>query len=143
MHRKVKPSDKEHLNWLPKLSYFKNDFFLAAAGFLILEKYSMGTSHSPCNLFSYGLTFFSFMQNKPTPCFLILRAGMPPPKKSQQKPPNARRKNNIIMSSLELARLAPFPKFFECIILILRNLLACFDTCPRLCCSSASLLPWP
>jgi len=40
--RQVKSSDREPLNWLPKLSYFENVFFLAATGMLILENYSNG-----------------------------------------------------------------------------------------------------
>ncbi|KAJ8432686.1 hypothetical protein Cgig2_034012 [Carnegiea gigantea] len=35
-----KSSDRELLNWLAKLSYFENDYFLAATGLLILENYS-------------------------------------------------------------------------------------------------------
>ena len=40
--RKSKSSDKEPLNWLPKLKFFGNDFFLAAAGLLILKNFSKG-----------------------------------------------------------------------------------------------------
>jgi len=40
--RHVKSNDREPLNWLSKLLYFENDFFLAAASLLILENYSKG-----------------------------------------------------------------------------------------------------
>ena len=40
--RKSKYSDKEPLNWLPKLKFFRNDLFLAAAGLLILKNFSKG-----------------------------------------------------------------------------------------------------
>ena len=40
--RKSKSSDREPLNWLPKLKFSKNDFFLAAAGLLILKNFSKG-----------------------------------------------------------------------------------------------------
>ena len=40
---KSKSSDREPPNWLPKLKFFKNDFFLAPAGLLILENFSKGT----------------------------------------------------------------------------------------------------
>jgi len=43
--RKNKSSDREPLNWLPKLKFFENDFFLAAAGLLILKNFSKGTYH--------------------------------------------------------------------------------------------------
>ena len=39
--RKSKSSDKELLKWLPKLNFFTNDFFLAAAGLLILKGLSL------------------------------------------------------------------------------------------------------
>jgi len=42
--RMVNSSDKEQFNWLPKLAYFKNDFFLVAASLLILENYSKVSS---------------------------------------------------------------------------------------------------
>jgi len=44
--RRIKSSNREPLNWLPKLSYFENDFFLAAVGLFILEKFSNDTSRS-------------------------------------------------------------------------------------------------
>jgi len=37
--KKSKSSDKEPLNWLPKLKFFENNFFLVAAGFLILKNF--------------------------------------------------------------------------------------------------------
>ena len=50
--RRVKLSDKEPLNWLPMLSYFENDPFLATAGLLILENYFKGILHFPYALLS-------------------------------------------------------------------------------------------
>jgi len=41
--RRSKSSGREPLNWLPKLKFFANDFFLAAAGLLILKNYIKGT----------------------------------------------------------------------------------------------------
>ncbi|KAJ8434745.1 hypothetical protein Cgig2_001948 [Carnegiea gigantea] len=41
--RRSKSSDREPLNWLPKLKFFANDFFLATAGLLILKNYTKGT----------------------------------------------------------------------------------------------------
>ena len=41
--RQSKLSDREPFNWVPKLSYFMNDFFLAAADLFILKNYSKGT----------------------------------------------------------------------------------------------------
>ena len=41
--RRSKSSDWEPLNWLPKLKFFSDDFFLATAGLLILKKYTKGT----------------------------------------------------------------------------------------------------
>jgi len=41
--RKSKSSDKESLNWLPKLMFFASDFFLVAAGLLILKNFTKGT----------------------------------------------------------------------------------------------------
>jgi len=41
--RRSKSSDRESLNWLPKLRFFANDFFLATAGLLILKNYTKGT----------------------------------------------------------------------------------------------------
>jgi len=38
-----KSSDREPLNWLPKLKFFTNDFFVAAANLLILKNYTKGT----------------------------------------------------------------------------------------------------
>jgi len=38
-----KSSDREPLNWLPRLKVFTNDFFLAAAGLLILKNVTKGT----------------------------------------------------------------------------------------------------
>lgn len=40
--RKVQSSDREPFNWLPKLSYFDNNFFLVATGLLISANYSKG-----------------------------------------------------------------------------------------------------
>ena len=40
--RKSKPSDREPLNWLLKLNFFGNNFFLTAAGLLILKIFSKG-----------------------------------------------------------------------------------------------------
>ena len=40
--RKSKSSDREPLTWLPKLKFFGNDFFLAAAGVLILKNFFKG-----------------------------------------------------------------------------------------------------
>ena len=44
--RRVKSSNREPFNWFPKLSYFENDFFLAATSLLILANYSMGIACS-------------------------------------------------------------------------------------------------
>ena len=44
--RKSKTRDKEPLNWFPKLKFFDNDLFLAAAGLLILKNFSKGTYRS-------------------------------------------------------------------------------------------------
>ena len=41
--KKSKSSDKEPLNWLPKLKFFANNFFLAATSLLILKNFSKGT----------------------------------------------------------------------------------------------------
>ena len=41
--RKSKSSEREPLNWLPKLKFFENDFFLAVTGLLILKNFSKGT----------------------------------------------------------------------------------------------------
>ena len=41
--RRSKSSDREQLNWLPKLKFFANDFFLTAAGLVILRNYTKGT----------------------------------------------------------------------------------------------------
>ena len=142
--RKVRLSCREPLNWLPKLSYFENDFFLEVIDLLILEKYFMGTLVSSCCLFtcSFDLTFFSFTLNRPARCFLILRVGMPRLKNSPHKLPRVGRKSCVIVSSLRPARLVMFSKFSECIVLIFKNLLACFGHCLKLCCSSGSLLLW-
>ena len=43
--RKSKSSDREPLNWLPKLKFFGNDFFLTATGLLILKNFSKGTGN--------------------------------------------------------------------------------------------------
>ncbi|KAJ8434211.1 hypothetical protein Cgig2_015700 [Carnegiea gigantea] len=40
--RKSKSSDSEPFNWLPKLKFFGNDFFLTAAGLLIVRNFSKG-----------------------------------------------------------------------------------------------------
>ena len=50
--QRVKSSDREPFNWLPELSYFENNFFLVAAGLLILKKYSKGASRFP-NVFFF------------------------------------------------------------------------------------------
>jgi len=59
--RWVKSSDWEPFNWLPQLSYFENDFFLAASGLLLLANYSKGVLHSfvvlPFSLISYLTSF--------------------------------------------------------------------------------------
>ena len=44
--RRTKSSDREPLNWLPKLKFFANDFFLAAASLLILKNFTKGTQLS-------------------------------------------------------------------------------------------------
>ena len=44
--RRTKSSDQKPLNWLPKLKFFANDFFLAAAGLLILKNFTNGTQLS-------------------------------------------------------------------------------------------------
>jgi len=41
--RRSKSSNPEPLNWLPKLKFFANDFFLIAVGLLILKNYTRGT----------------------------------------------------------------------------------------------------
>jgi len=45
--RMSKSCDEEPWNWLPRLKFFENDFFLAAAGLLILRNISKGTQCSP------------------------------------------------------------------------------------------------
>ena len=40
--RRSKSSDRESLNWLPKLKVFANDFFLVATGLLILKNFTKG-----------------------------------------------------------------------------------------------------
>ena len=45
--RSSKSSDKEPLNWLPKLKFFENNFFLTGVGLLILKNFSMGVGR-PC-----------------------------------------------------------------------------------------------
>ena len=40
--RRSKSSDREPLNWLRRLKFFLNDFFLITAGLLILKNYSKG-----------------------------------------------------------------------------------------------------
>jgi len=50
--RKSKSSDREPLNWLPKLKFiFANDFFLATAGLFFLKNFSKGISHFNVNSF--------------------------------------------------------------------------------------------
>ena len=44
--RTSKSSDGEPLNWLPKVKFLRNDFFLAAAGLLILKNFSKDIGHS-------------------------------------------------------------------------------------------------
>ena len=41
--RRSKSSDREPLNWLPKLKFFTNNFFLAAVGLLILKNFTKDT----------------------------------------------------------------------------------------------------
>jgi len=41
--KRSKSSDREPMNWLPRLKYFVNDFFLAVAGLLILKNFSKVT----------------------------------------------------------------------------------------------------
>ena len=41
--RRSKFTDREPLNWLPRLQFFANDFFLAAAVLLILKNFTKGT----------------------------------------------------------------------------------------------------
>ena len=41
--RRSKSSDRESLNWLLKLKFFANDFFLATTGLLILKNFTKGT----------------------------------------------------------------------------------------------------
>jgi len=43
----MKMSNKELLNWLPKLAYVKNNFFLAAASLLVLLDFSKGIFRFP------------------------------------------------------------------------------------------------
>ena len=40
--KRSKSSDKQPLNWFRKLSSFKSDFFLAAAGLFLPKNYSKG-----------------------------------------------------------------------------------------------------
>ena len=40
--KRGKSSDREPLNWFPKLKFFGNNFFLASAGLLILKNFSKG-----------------------------------------------------------------------------------------------------
>ena len=42
-HKRSGSSDRECFNWLSKLLFFGNDFFLAFVGLLILKDYSKGT----------------------------------------------------------------------------------------------------
>jgi len=41
--RRSKSSDQEPLDWLPRLKFFVNDFFLAAAGLFVPKNITMGT----------------------------------------------------------------------------------------------------
>jgi len=41
--KRSKSSDREPFNWLPKLLYFTNNFFIATVGLFILKNYSKGT----------------------------------------------------------------------------------------------------
>ena len=41
--RRSKSSNREPLNWLPKLKFSENGFFLATAGLLIPKNFSKGT----------------------------------------------------------------------------------------------------
>jgi len=42
-HKRSKLNNMEPFNWLPKLSFFGNDFFLTVTGLLILKDYSKDT----------------------------------------------------------------------------------------------------
>jgi len=56
-----KSSDREPLNWLPKLKFFANDFFLATVGLLILKNFTKGYLVVPilaCFMFGTDLTSF-------------------------------------------------------------------------------------
>ncbi|KAJ8419891.1 hypothetical protein Cgig2_017701 [Carnegiea gigantea] len=52
--RRSKSSDREPLNWLPKLKFFANDFFLAAAGLLILKNYTKDQARARLTVFETG-----------------------------------------------------------------------------------------
>ncbi|KAJ8431187.1 hypothetical protein Cgig2_010219 [Carnegiea gigantea] len=56
--RKSKSNDREPLNWLPKLKFFGNDFFLAAAGLLILKNFSKGIGRPNVEQVRVRLTVF-------------------------------------------------------------------------------------
>jgi len=65
--RRVKSRDRELFNWLPKLSYFRNDYFLVAASLLILQNILRVFCTSPVRYpsLSSDNTFFSLVQSKP------------------------------------------------------------------------------
>jgi len=75
--RKSKSSDREPLNWLPKLKFFENDFFLTAAGLLILKKFSKGI-RCPCvcqPFFGSNLTSFLFYAEQARVRLTVFEAG--------------------------------------------------------------------
>ena len=46
--KRSRSSEREPMNWLPRLKYFANDFILATAGLLILKDFSKGTESFSC-----------------------------------------------------------------------------------------------
>ncbi|KAJ8431148.1 hypothetical protein Cgig2_026745 [Carnegiea gigantea] len=52
--RKRKSGDRKPLNWLPKLKFFGDDFFLAAAGLLILKNFSKEQARARLTVFETG-----------------------------------------------------------------------------------------
>ena len=58
--KRSKSSDREPWNWLPRLKFLENDFFLATAGLLILKTIFKGAQPSPfwsTPSFSSNMTF--------------------------------------------------------------------------------------
>jgi len=51
--KRVKSSDRGPLNWLPKIPFLKNKYFLAMAGLVILANFSKGTNSFPYVVSSY------------------------------------------------------------------------------------------